>query len=1095
MAKNKVQIGVEINDNGDLAKLNQSSKNAGKGLDDAAQGAKNLDRNMKGAAKTSSSTTKNFSKMSQGMGGLVGAYATVAANVFALTAAFGFLKNAADLENMKKGQVSFAMTTGNALAAVTTRLKEVSQGMLGFQEAAEAAAMGSAKGFSTTQLEELAKGALKVSNALGRSYDDVFKRLIQGASKAEPELLDELGITLRLETAMKNYSAAIDKNVDSFTDAERSQAILVETQRQLNQQFGKAEAAPNVFVQLAKAMEEITQEVTQAVLPAFKALASFLVNNTGAAFTAIAALGVYVLNQFTGIVPKMGMVFKFIGSGFTSTGAKATRFFRQMNVAAQKGARGAIKELEKQEDAIKAVAAAAKKSQQDMANKSVGEGSKSKILAKLAAGEDLGGRDKAQLDKALKAAEAQYKKFGEVKTGIFKGSDDKILKNWRQIQKDVEKTALSTAQKIKKSAAKVMIGAFKGVNKIIKGTNTLLRGTRRAADIAGKAISGALKFGGVLAIIGGIALALDEMMRKPQTFVTNIINMVFKVANGLQAGINLMIRGVNTLIQNMPDGLKKLFGISDSSQIKDVDLTSGLRSKLEGMADIITGTNEQERVLIESTTVAIEKKAGALADIKDGYSDFAKVLGDVGRGFESTVIDENGKAVSRSDKQNASYVATAMSTSGISGQVKRALDLVDDDDTAEALQQLVSDLTAQGVTDANMGTKGFMEAIAKGDLKTLEGMEATSAAFIANFKNMRDGVRTMSQQLEGGTGTAQVFVEEMIKTAEAVDDSTVPFAGSVNAMGELNAAFEEGFGGVLALKGALEELNSREASLNTEQSAINNLTEENKNRTDGVQEKHARELALRQSLLDIRLEQLNLDRTIMAEKLESDPTKAAAHELEVGRLNKEIDLLKKKSDTAKKQATDIDRIGLQLGNSLESGLTKAFTAMVDGTMSAKEAFASMAKSILADLAKMIIKMLVVKMIQDSLGTTSFGKFLQVDKLTARSGGVFDNGKKKDGYSSGGIASGSQGGYPAILHGTEAVVPLPNGNSIPVEMNGSAGQVNNIVINIDEKGNSSSQSAGADVDSEGLAKAVAKAVQDELHNQKRSGGILSPYGAA
>ena len=1094
MAKNKVQIGVEITDNGDLAKLNRSSKDAGKGLDDAAKGAKNLDRNMKGAAKTSSSSTKNFSKMSQGMGGLVGAYATVAANVFALTAAFGFLKNAADLENMKKGQVSFAMTTGNALAAVTTRLKQVSQGMLGFQEAAEAAAMGSAKGFSTTQLEELAKGALKVSNALGRSYDDVFKRLIQGASKAEPELLDELGITLRLETAMKNYSKAIDKNVESFTDAERSQAILVETQRQLNQQFGEAEAAPNVFVQLAKAMEEITQEVTQAVLPAFKALADFLVNNTGAAFAAIAALGVYVLNQFTGIVPKMGMVFKFIGSGFTNTGATAVRFFRKMNIAAQKGAKGAIKELEKQENAIKAVAAAAKKSQEDMANKSIGKGSKSKILAKLAAGEDLGGRDKAQLDKALKAAEAQYKKFGEVKTGIFKGSDDKILRNWRQTQKDVEKTALSTAQKVKKTAAKVMIKAFKGLNSVIKGTNSLLRATRRVADLAGGAITKALKFGGVLAIIGAVATGLDEMMKKPQTFVNNIINMITKIVGGLQAGINLMIKGINTLIQNMPDGLKKLFGIDSNSKVTEVDLTSGLQLRLEALADTVTGTTSKQRTEIESITVATEKQSEALATLKEDYSNFAKVLGDLGRGFDKMYKDKEGKMVRRSDKQQASYIATAMSTSGISGQVQRATELPQTD-RVKALEQLVSDLKAQGVTDANMGTTDFMKNVAEGNFDALAAQEQKSASFIRNLKDMRDGIRTMGQQLETGSGGAQVFLEKIISVANAVDSADVPLAGSVEAMKELDAAFKGSHGSAEGLLDALKTLNEREVNLNTAQNGLDLLVADNSDKTTMQQRENGLDLAHQQAVLDLTREKLGLDRIIMANGLEADTTKNEAHAIEISRLNEEIALLQKKAGVAKKQATDLDRIGLQLGNSLESGLTSAFTAIVNGTMSAKEAFASMAKSIIADLAKMIIKMLVVKMLQDSLGHTSFGQFIGVNKLSARSGGVFDNGKKKDGYSSGGIATGSQGGYPALLHGTEAVVPLPNGNSIPVDMNGSGAQVNNIVINIDEGGKSSTQSAGADVDSEGLAKAVAKAVQEELHNQKRSGGILSPYGAA
>lgn len=51
------------------------------------------------------------------------------------------------------------------------------------------------------------------------------------------------------------------------------------------------------------------------------------------------------------------------------------------------------------------------------------------------------------------------------------------------------------------------------------------------------------------------------------------------------------------------------------------------------------------------------------------------------------------------------------------------------------------------------------------------------------------------------------------------------------------------------------------------------------------------------------------------------------------------------------------------------------------------------------------------------------------------------------YASGGIASGPLEGYQAMLHGTEAVVPLPNGRSIPVEIagfNNSFGEQNNLL---------------------------------------------------
>ena len=83
----------------------------------------------------------------------------------------------------------------------------------------------------------------------------------------------------------------------------------------------------------------------------------------------------------------------------------------------------------------------------------------------------------------------------------------------------------------------------------------------------------------------------------------------------------------------------------------------------------------------------------------------------------------------------------------------------------------------------------------------------------------------------------------------------------------------------------------------------------------------------------------------------------------------------------------------------------------------------------------------------------------------------------------------------MLHGTEAVVPLPNNRSIPVDLKGmgGAGDTNNISINITS--NSEGDSQEVESNNEQMALAITTAVQRELQNQKRAGGILSPYGAA
>jgi hypothetical protein len=54
--------------------------------------------------------------------------------------------------------------------------------------------------------------------------------------------------------------------------------------------------------------------------------------------------------------------------------------------------------------------------------------------------------------------------------------------------------------------------------------------------------------------------------------------------------------------------------------------------------------------------------------------------------------------------------------------------------------------------------------------------------------------------------------------------------------------------------------------------------------------------------------------------------------------------------------------------------------------------------------------------------------------------------------------------------------------------------NNITVNVASDGQATTQ-GGQGMDMKKMGAAVAAAVQKELHTQKRSGGILSPYGAA
>ena len=115
-----VRIDVKVDDKGSLKKVGK-----------CAQSAR---RQIGGVARTASAGGKQFSKMSQGItGGLVPAYAQLAATLFAVDAVFRALKEAADLRVQREGMLAYAQTTGVALQSVAIGLQKATDAQLSFK--------------------------------------------------------------------------------------------------------------------------------------------------------------------------------------------------------------------------------------------------------------------------------------------------------------------------------------------------------------------------------------------------------------------------------------------------------------------------------------------------------------------------------------------------------------------------------------------------------------------------------------------------------------------------------------------------------------------------------------------------------------------------------------------------------------------------------------------------------------------------------------------------------------------------------------------------------------------------------------------------
>jgi hypothetical protein len=298
--RNTVYIDVVVDDKGTTKKVALTQQQAADAMKQLGANAQTTDRQLKGAAQASSNTTKNFSKMAQGIsGGLVPAYATLAAQLFAISAAFQFLKDAGNLQTLQAGQVAYAAATGIAMRTLTNDIIAATEAQISFQDAASAASIGVAAGLSTDQMTKLGKAAKDTSVILGRDVTDSFNRLVRGVTKAEPELLDELGIILRLKDATENYKRAlgIEGELSSY---QRSQAVTAEVLGQVEEKYSKIidiiDPGVNKFNKLGKAFDDIIIEIKGFVAVFAGSFADVLIKTPQLAAAGIALLSKGVIS-------------------------------------------------------------------------------------------------------------------------------------------------------------------------------------------------------------------------------------------------------------------------------------------------------------------------------------------------------------------------------------------------------------------------------------------------------------------------------------------------------------------------------------------------------------------------------------------------------------------------------------------------------------------------------------------------------------------------------------------------------------------------------------------------------------------------------
>ena len=1264
MAKNKVEIDVKADDNGSLKKMSINSKTAGKGLDDVAKNSRNADRNIKGVAASSSNATKNFSKMAQGTGGIVGAYATLAANIFAISAAFNFLKSAGDLAALQRGQEAYAMKTGQNLKMLTDNIQDATGGILDFSTAAQAAAIGRAAGISADQLTGLAKIAKNASVTLGRDLTDSFNRLTRGAIKAEPELLDELGIVLRLEKASNDYAMALNKNADELTTFEKSQAVVNAVLEQGNRKFDDVGDNVNQVARLGKAFDDLIIDIKEGIEPIATFVSGVLADNVKALTAAFGILGLSITRSLAPAAPQLSNLSTMAESsraalmGAAGTGKVGKKVaggdFSKANLSAIERGAGAttgstvVNQQKMSQAAFKKHVAIIRADHALMvAENTRGIGKyyasfKANLLAMEVEHGKTMGRIKmagavmaSGLSKVLNAvaiigmislAITMIKEFIE----YFK---DPALKRMNDNAEKLSKTYQEQASNLKD-----MVTGFKDADSaaanVVKRAN-LLSNFVFPADEIDKLVGGFRD----AEMVKTSKMVVNRMGQATQVEGDDVISKTLTEEQGkaIQANINLL--------EVQQDALNKVGVESELVDKQTANLTEAqnLLNKVFG-EDAVEGSEEYNKTLASLTVLLphINKDGRVLSTVLNPGS--AAITG-------ITEIREKFQAFQTDLKQAPSKYDTVIGMNkqfGDSfqqmikdgeGATKLGDFFVGEDDTTISTLKSMLALGKDGLVILDKDTKIAAENLTMAQAK--EALEARSAVLRDRDLEVSTKMLKKEKTLTENLRTKQKFEHETLQTQHKVDtvansitrkendiltlkeqgvkksDTAMVLAQAeldlleeqkttAEKLRDIAKATQEERKEINIQKEKQQELNFEKAILDIKQKALDIKKQEldliekaskrqidremrdydrstafsfidsdrvrakkeasaffgtnddgsmgdfnfTKNKETGERELKAANqiegsllqkklqfletekvqkdamIRMEYDLLEAKTRMLAEEVRVAAEKMRqsNDPEgekKAGNLEDLAGRIDKQvvnmgemrasalalnestyasqvedvIDFGTKLKDTID-DLTDINKIKDKIAEGFASEMTGAFTAIVDGSKSAKDAFKDMGAAMLDMITKLVMEMIVLSTLKSFMPGLFKDGGISKDPIKSAYGGVYSKGRDVTSMAPGGIARGPRSGYPAILHGTEAVVPLPKGRSIPVEMSGGGGQVNNINISVsvDKDGNESTDTDGTR-EGEGFAKAISAAVQQELHKQKRHGGMLSPFGVA
>ena len=586
-------------------------------------------------------------------------------------------------------------------------------------------------------------------------------------------------------------------------------------------------------------------------------------------------------------------------------------------------------------------------------------------------------------------------------------------------------------------------------------TTKMKMGFQTAMVASGRAISFsnfANKVMGKAGVIGIIIMLFQVVMG----MVDNIDKIIVSVFKGVGHFIDFILAGIVKLLE-MIRGVARLLGFSGDAVQAAVDAVDSLDMS-ETMGEIGQGFVDSAGITQFATS-----REGASAN--DTFNQSLDLTKEKMQGINNLIAEQikrekEGKELSA--MKQAEFEANTVSTSGILGEISRLQSMANATKSDAAGGGAL--YTPEQIAEQSRAVQGLFDELKKivpgledfGDVMSMDSDKLNT--FLLQVTNAGQGLKTldqilestMSRRAESAKGLASSYFDKEVKDMKIAQSA-------LSAMTDQTALVSDAEATKLATMLGVSEDVIKGSSIKDVLAMVNAQVTQ----TEGIIQAQ-RDLVMSQLGTKLSTARLGSRKDAAAVKLKEQIKIVELTNAEQSIKNKITELedkgktLKGEQKIANDELIKQEKMRLniaeeqtkayeestttafKLQQTFATGLEKMFADIATGAATAKEAFKSLATLVLQQLVKIAAQQAAMA----TLNMMGFG-------FGMANGGIIPmaKGGYTRGYRSGGIATS-----PTVLVGegryNEAVVPLPDGRSIPVEMHGGG---NSVIVNVNVNG--------------------------------------------